>query len=120
MAVAFALGGSLCFNPLTDALVGADDSVVMLKAPEDCDLPSGGFVQMNWPTLESGVESEVRIAPDSERLQLLQPFNPNVLPTSDGCACLLKFAGNVLLIIFQWLGRGCVTGGTWTAFPTIC
>lgn len=93
MAVAFALGGSLCFNPLTDTLVGADDSVVMLKAPEDCDLPSGGFVQMNWPTLESGVECEVRIAPDSERLQLLQPFNPNVAADFGRLRLLIKVRG---------------------------
>jgi aconitate hydratase len=70
--VAYALAGTLDFNPLTDTVDGS-----LIDPPEGDELPSAGFVQA-----ESGFEAppvdgsgvEVVVNPTSDRLQLLQPF----------------------------------------------
>jgi aconitate hydratase len=70
--VAYALAGTLEFNPLTDAVDG-----VRLTAPTGEELPGGGFESgeagfVSPPADGSSVSVVVR--PDSERLQLLEPF----------------------------------------------
>jgi aconitate hydratase len=70
--VAYALAGTLDFNPLTDTVDG-----VKLTPPLGEELPSGGFESgeagfVTPPEDASTVTISVR--PDSERLQLLEPF----------------------------------------------
>ncbi|HEV3227307.1 MAG TPA: aconitate hydratase [Acidimicrobiales bacterium] len=74
MVIAYALAGTLDFNPLTDDLDG-----VHLEPPVGEDLPARGF-----DPGESGFQAppanrdriEVVVSPTSERLQLLEPFAP--------------------------------------------
>ena len=79
VAMALAIAGDLCFNPLTDMLTDANGNPVKLDAPVGDTLPVNGFtVDDNGyvapPADGSGVE--VSIAPDSQRLQRLAPFAP--------------------------------------------
>jgi aconitate hydratase len=72
MVIAYALAGTLEFNPLTDAIDGT-----RLEPPVGEDLPSRGFDpgESGFETPpESGSKIDVVVAPDSERLQLLEPF----------------------------------------------
>ena len=70
--VAYALAGTLDFNPLTDDIDG-----VRLDAPVGEELPSRGFESGEagfFPAPEDGSDIEVVVRPDSDRLQLLEPF----------------------------------------------
>ena len=78
LVMALSLSGRLGFNPLTDDLTGADGSTFKLDAPAQApEVPAGGFVKD-----EHGYEAPaddpsgviVKVAPDSKRLQLLEPF----------------------------------------------
>jgi aconitate hydratase len=70
--MAYAFAGTLDFNPLTDEIDG-----VKLESPVGEELPSEGFAQalagfQAPPVDNTGVT--VVVKPDSERLQLLEPF----------------------------------------------
>ncbi len=70
--VAYALAGTLDFNPLTDTVDG-----VKLTPPVGEELPSGGFEsgEAGFVTPpDDGSTVTVFVRPDSERLQLLEPF----------------------------------------------
>ena len=70
--MAYALAGTLDFNPLTDAVDG-----VVLEAPVGDELPDKGFAPGEEGFLappEDGSTVEVVVRPDSDRLQLLEPF----------------------------------------------
>ena len=77
IVTAFALAGSLSFNPLEDSIKGSDGIDFKLKAPADADLPSKGFkcdqVLYQEPA-KDGSSVKVIVKDDSERLQLLEPF----------------------------------------------
>ena len=77
MAVAFAIAGDLCFNPLTDTLKNEKGEEVRLDPPTGETLPLKGFtVDDNGyvaPSADGG-KVEVTIQPDSQRLQKLEPF----------------------------------------------
>ena len=80
IVVAYALAGRLSFNPLTDTLEGADGSEYRLHAPAPApDVPAEGFADgaagYTAPP-DAGRSVQVKVAPDSERLQLLEPFAP--------------------------------------------
>ena len=75
--IGLALGGSLDFDFLTEALINDKGEEVRLTPPVADELPSEGFAQ----TLEgfiqpsnSSEEVEVLINPNSTRLQILEPF----------------------------------------------
>lgn len=77
IVTAFALAGTLSFNPLTDKLKAADGSSVSLNPPEAPELPANGFISQDsgyLPPAEDASQIEVIVKPDSERLQLLEPF----------------------------------------------
>jgi aconitate hydratase len=80
IVVAYALAGTLAFDPQRDELSAADGSRFRLKAPAPApEIPSKGFVTsfegyQAPPAARSGVN--VAVAPDSERLALLEPFAP--------------------------------------------
>src|SRR5437588_513179 len=72
MVIAYALSGTLDFNPLTDAVDG-----VTLDPPVGERLPGRGFDPGESGFLAppaDGGDVEVVVSPDSERLQLLEPF----------------------------------------------
>jgi aconitate hydratase A / 2-methylisocitrate dehydratase len=78
IVAAYALAGKLSWNPTKDELKGADGKPFRLQAPEPApDLPSNGFVKDTegyLPPAEDGSKVDIRVAPDSKRLQLLTAF----------------------------------------------
>lgn len=75
--VALALAGTLDFDPKTETLTNEAGQEVRLAVPEGEELPATGFEAGESgfqapPEDRSGVE--VVVQPDSERLQLLEPF----------------------------------------------
>ncbi|HEY9787413.1 MAG TPA: aconitate hydratase [Candidatus Obscuribacterales bacterium] len=77
IVTAFALSGSLKFNPLKDTLKGADGKAVKLEPPEAPELPARGFISEDAgyiPPAKDGEKVTVMVSPTSERLQLLEPF----------------------------------------------
>ena len=77
--IAMALAGRLDFNPVTDTLTGKDGEPVRLDEPEGITLPEAGFdpgqdTFTPPPADRSGIE--VKVSPDSDRLQLLTAFEP--------------------------------------------
>ncbi len=79
LVTALTIAGDLCFNPLTDTLVNARGEAVMLDAPVGDELPRKGFSVEDdgyAAPSDNGIGIEIKIAPDSQRLQVLQPFAP--------------------------------------------
>ncbi len=78
LATAMALAGRLSFNPLTDELTDADGKPFLLSPPADADdVPAGGFDAGEGrycPPPADGAKVDVAIAPDSNRLQVLEPW----------------------------------------------
>ncbi len=96
MTAAIAIAGRLDFNPLTDKLINEDGEEVMLDEPTGWELPPKGFeVKDNGyvDPVEDGSGVEVVVAPDSERLQLLEPFEPITPESLQGMKLLIKAFG---------------------------
>ena len=78
VVVAFALTGKLTVNPLTDDLVAEDGSTYRLNPPAPApEVPADGFVFKSDGYLappEDRSSVEVVVNDESERLQLLTPF----------------------------------------------
>ncbi len=78
IVTSFALAGRLSFNPMTDTLTGADGSPFKLRPPDPApEVPPDNFDRGNpyyVPPPEDGGSIELSIAPDSERIQILQPW----------------------------------------------
>jgi aconitate hydratase len=79
VVVALALAGTLDFDPVNDTLTSAAGEQVRLAPPAGEQLPAQGFDPgesgfVAPPADRTGVT--VQVAPDSERLQLLEPFAP--------------------------------------------
>ncbi len=74
IVMALGLAGRIDFNPLTDELEGPKGKA-KLKAPTAPELPARGFVaDTEGYQKPAGRTAEVKVAPTSDRLQLLQPF----------------------------------------------
>jgi len=77
IVAALSIAGDLCFNPMTDTLVNENGEKVKLDEPKGYELPPRGY-----ELKESGFTApdadgsgiEIKIAPDSQRLQELKPF----------------------------------------------
>lgn len=79
MVAAIAISGRLDFDPTTDYLINEDGEKVMLDEPQGEELPSRGFDVEDagyQAPVEDGSGVEVVVNPESERLQLLEPFQP--------------------------------------------
>ncbi|MCC5954442.1 MAG: aconitate hydratase [Acidimicrobiia bacterium] len=75
--VALALSGRLDFDPVTDTLTAPDGTEVRLEVPAGTELPAGGFESGEEGFISppaDGSSVSVKVSPDSERLQLLEPF----------------------------------------------
>ena len=78
VVTAFALSGSLTFNPLTDSLNGKNGPF-KLKAPVADELPPQGWVDRRTGYVAPAKDPSkvsISIDPNSERLALLEPFKP--------------------------------------------
>lgn len=79
MVVAFAFAGRLDFDPTHDALLRSDGSLFRFSPPNADALPTNGFeigMEGYEQPSEHPEDITINIAPDNERLQLLQPFTP--------------------------------------------
>ncbi len=77
LVTALAMAGTLSFNPLKDKLKNAKGEEVMLKEPTGFELPPKGFAVEDagyQAPAKDGSGIQVKVAPDSKRLQLLEPF----------------------------------------------
>ena len=77
MAAALSVSGEAGFNPETDTLIGVDGVEFRLEPPGPPDLPEKGLADDKGAFLEPSADRskiEIRIDPDSERLELLEPF----------------------------------------------
>lgn len=77
IVTAFALAGSLKFNPLTDSLPNENGEQVKLDEPEGIELPTKGFAVEDAgfiPPAADGSNVKVEVNPRSDRLQLLESF----------------------------------------------
>ena len=78
--IALALAGRLDFDPRTDVLVNDAGEEIRLDEPVGIDLPPGGFDPGEdtfvAPPAELGERTtvEVKVDPESDRIQLLEPF----------------------------------------------
>ena len=77
LVTALAIAGDLTFNPLTDTLINENGEAVMLDAPTGNELPTRGFAVEDagyQAPAADGSSVEVKVAANSSRLQLLDPF----------------------------------------------
>jgi len=96
IVTAIALAGRLDFNPITDKLVNENGLEVMLEEPTGMELPPLGFAVEDAGFItpaEDGSSVEVKVAPSSDRLQLLHPFEPIDAGQLQGMRLLIKAKG---------------------------
>ena len=96
LTTALAIGGTLKFNPLKDTLTNEDGEEVMLDEPQGIELPPKGFDVEDagyQEPAEDGSGIKVVVAEDSDRLQLLTPFDAWDGQNITGMKLLLKAYG---------------------------
>eukprot|EP01126_Amoeba_proteus_P048687 TRINITY_DN5649_c0_g1_i1.p1 TRINITY_DN5649_c0_g1~~TRINITY_DN5649_c0_g1_i1.p1 ORF type:complete len:284 (-),score=50.86 TRINITY_DN5649_c0_g1_i1:103-954(-) len=88
--------GRLDFNPITDTLTGSDGKPFKFSAPSGDELPSQGF-DAGQDTFQAPPEDSqdipVDVNPNSQRLQLLKPFQPWTGKDFLRCPILIKAQG---------------------------
>ena len=96
LVTAISIAGRLDFNPITDKLINEEGKEVMLDEPNGYELPPLGFdVKDNGyiAPAQNGKDVKVIVRPDSERLQLLNPFNAWDGKNITGAKLLIKAKG---------------------------
>lgn len=96
LVTALAIAGDLSFNPITDTLINEDGQEVKLDEPTGNELPPKGF-HADDPGYQApaadGSGVQVAVNPESERLQLLEPFQPWDKKNITGAKLLIKAFG---------------------------
>ncbi|MDT0559450.1 aconitate hydratase [Ichthyenterobacterium sp. W332] len=95
ITAAIAIAGRLDFNPMRDTLINENGEEVMLDEPTGWELPPKGFEVKENGYLEpvaDGSGVEIKVAKDSERLELLTPFKP-IGGSITGAKLLIKAFG---------------------------
>lgn len=93
---AMAFAGDLTFNPVTDTLIGADGKPFKFSDPTGNELPPRGYdpgQNTFQPPPEDRAAVTVAVSPTSDRLQLLQPFQPWDGKTPTDLPVLIKVKG---------------------------
>lgn len=96
IVTAMAYGGRLSFNPLTDTLTGSDGKPFKFSQPTGDELPSRGYdpgQNTYQPPPSDRASVNVAVNPNSDRLQLLKPFNPWDGKTPTDLPILIKVKG---------------------------
>ena len=96
MVAAVAISGRLDFNPITDTLTNQNGEQVKLDEPKGSELPAKGFdVEDNGyqAPAKDGSAVQVIVSPTSDRLQLLEPFQPWDGKNITGAKLLIKAEG---------------------------
>ncbi len=79
LTTALAIAGKLTFNPLTDEIENEKGEKIKLDPPVGQELPPSGFDKGESGFIapsKDGRNVEIKVNPESERLQLLKPFAP--------------------------------------------
>ncbi|MDX1470609.1 MAG: aconitate hydratase [Flavobacteriaceae bacterium] len=79
MVAAIAISGRLDFDPMNDTLINEDGEEIKLEEPQGIELPPNGFAVEDAgyvEPVEDGSNIIVTVKEDSERLELLTPFEP--------------------------------------------
>ncbi len=96
MVTALAISGDLGFDPRKDTLINQDGQPVKLDEPTGWELPPKGF-DVDDPGYQAPAEDgsgiEIKVDPNSERLQLLTPFEPWDGKNISGMKLLIKAKG---------------------------
>ncbi|EIW69283.1 hypothetical protein TREMEDRAFT_68617 [Tremella mesenterica DSM 1558] len=101
IVTAMSFSGSLLFNPITDSIVLENGKAFRFEVPIGDTLPPRGYElgeksYIPEPNPEPVSETEVKISKDSQRLEVLEPFDsvfedgPREL---EGLTCLLRVRG---------------------------
>ncbi len=96
LVTALAISGDLTFNPLKDTLTNENGDEVKLDPPVGDDLPKNGFAVEDLGFQEPAADVrgiEIKVNPDSERLELLSPFEPWDGKNITGMKLLIKAKG---------------------------
>ena len=95
IVTAMTIAGDLTFNPLEDVLINQENKEVRLSEPLGIELPPKGFAVENQGLIKgkASENSEIKIAPQSNRLQLLTPFVPIAQEELKGLKLLIKTKG---------------------------
>ena len=96
LVTALAIAGDITFDPLRDSLVNEAGDSVILDAPVGHDLPPNGFAVEDLgfkQPAENGSSIEVKVNPNSERLELLTPFESWDGENITGMKLLIKAKG---------------------------
>ncbi|MFI5202487.1 MAG: aconitase family protein [Candidatus Kapaibacterium sp.] len=94
VVIAYALAGDLSINPLKDELTGADGKKFRLEPPPKVDpLPKNGYIGRRIgyvPPAQQAKGVAVSVPPTSDRLQVLEPFQPMVEDEASNMPVLIK------------------------------
>jgi len=96
VVTALAIAGDLCFNPMTDTLMDGNGKPFKLKEPMGIEMPAKGFAVEDAGYQEpakDGSKVTIKVSPDSDRLQLLEPFRPWEGTDLMGLKLLIKAKG---------------------------
>jgi len=96
LVTALAIAGDLTFNPMTDTLVNEAGEEVRLEEPLGIEMPPAGYAVENngyHEPASDGSDVEVVVAQGSERLQLLDPFQPWDGQNIEGMKLIIKAKG---------------------------
>lgn len=96
IVTAMAIAGDLTFNPLTDTITNEDGEEVKLDPPTGVELPASGFDVEDAgfiSPMEDGSGVQVDVREDSNRLQLLTPFEPITTEDVTDMRLLIKTKG---------------------------
>ncbi len=96
LVTALAIAGDLTFNPITDTLINENGEAVKLDPPTGDELPTKGFA-VEDPGYQApaadGSSVQVAVDPNSNRLQLLDPFAAWEGSDLHGLKLLIKVKG---------------------------
>lgn len=96
IVTAMAIAGDLTFNPLTDSLTNEKGEKVKLNEPLGIEMPIKGYAVEDagyQAPAEDGSKVVIKVAPDSNRLQLLDPFKAWEGTDLKGLKLLIKAKG---------------------------
>ncbi|UZO80420.1 aconitate hydratase [Aquimarina sp. ERC-38] len=96
MVAAIAISGRLDFDPMNDTLLNEEGVEIKLDEPKGIELPPRGFDVEDAGYLapeEDGSHVQIKVAEDSERLELLTPFEPWDGKNIMGAKLLIKAFG---------------------------
>ena len=94
--MALALAGTVDFDPINGTLENEKGELVSLSTPEGLELPPSGFdpgEDTFLPPPENPDQVEIKVAPSSNRLQLLTPFPAWNGEDYEGLPVLVKATG---------------------------